>query len=172
MTQSAATTARQLAVAGQKVIDPADWTGAKMERSEGWIYNISEAEVADLDQAVRGVVSGGFDIMDITRENFPLPVFGPTLARAREELLNGRGFQLIRGFPVQRYGRAEAAAAFYGIGRYLGRAVSQNSKGHMLGHVKKMTDLDYNTNPNELPNKVNPAANRIGGRIAVRGMPR
>jgi hypothetical protein len=27
--------------------------------------------------------------------------------------------------------------------------VSQNAKGHVLGHVKKMTDLDYNTNPNE-----------------------
>ena len=82
-------------------------------------------------------------------KTFPLPVFGPVLAEIREQLLNGRGFQLIRGFPVERYSRAQAAAAFFGLGRYLGRAVSQNPKGHVLGHVKKLTDIDYNTNASE-----------------------
>jgi hypothetical protein len=137
------------AVAGQKVIDPATWTGAALKRSDDWIYRLSEAEVADVDQAVRGVEARGLDIMDITRENFPLPVFGPALGKIREELLDGLGLMLIRGFPVERYNRAQAAAAFFGIGCYLGRAVSQNHKGHMLGHVKKLTDADYNTDPSE-----------------------
>ncbi|MHA1108227.1 MAG: TauD/TfdA family dioxygenase [Alphaproteobacteria bacterium] len=141
--------ARQSAIAGQPVIDPADWIGADMERSGEYIYHLSEAEIADIDQAIRGVAARGLDIMDITREDFPLPVFGPVLAELREELLNGRGFQLMRGFPVARYSRAEAAAAFFGMGRYLGRAVSQNHKGHVLGHVKKMTDSDYNKDPTE-----------------------
>jgi len=137
-------TIRRVAAPGQKVIDPADWTGEELEQSDDWIYNLSEAEIADIDEAVRGVEARGLDIMDITQENFPLPVFGPALAGIRRQLLDGLGLTLIRGFPVQRYNRAQAAAAFFGIGSYLGRAVSQNAKGHVLGHVKALTDADYN----------------------------
>jgi len=141
--------AREPAVLGEKVVDPADWTGDELAASEDWIHRLTEAEIADIDQAVRRVEADGLDILDITRETFPLPVFGPALGRIREQLLNGLGLTLIRGFPIERYGRALAAAAFFGIGCYLGRAVSQNAKGHLLGHVKKLTDSDYNVNPNE-----------------------
>ena len=140
---------RNPAVPGQKVDDPAAWTGAELKRSKDWIHHLSDAEIADIDEAVRSVEARGLDIMDITRENFPLPVFGPALATIREQLLNGLGLTLIRGFPIERYNRAQAAAAFFGIGCYLGRAVSQNHKGHMLGHVKKLTDADYNIDPSE-----------------------
>jgi len=140
---------RRPAVAGKPVVDPADWYGREMERSEEWIHRLSQAEIADIDRAIRAVTDRGLDIMDITRADFALPVFGGALADIRRELLDGRGFTLIRGFPVERYGRARQAAAFFGIGRHLGRAVSQNAKGHMLGHVKKLTDIDYNTNPSE-----------------------
>lgn len=140
---------RQPATPGGKVIDPATWTGASLEASTDWIHRLSAPEIADIDQAVERVVADGLDIMEISRETFPLPVFGPTLAGIRDQLLNGLGLTLIRGFPIERYDRARAAAAFFGIGSYLGRAVSQNPKGHVLGHVKKLTDSDYNTNPNE-----------------------
>ncbi len=133
----------------QKVIHPADWVGADMLASGEYIYRLSAAEIADLDQAVRRVEADGLDIMEITRETFPLPVFGPNLAKIREDLVHGRGIVLIRGFPVADYNRVQAAAAFYGIGQYLGRAVSQNAKGHVLGHVKKLTDVDYNIDPSE-----------------------
>ncbi|MDA1326282.1 MAG: TauD/TfdA family dioxygenase [Proteobacteria bacterium] len=149
MSETTTRTARQTAIPGRKVIDPATWSGAELERSGDWIHCLSEAEMEDIDQAVRGAESADLDIMDISRESFPLPVFGATLACIREQLLNGAGLALIRGFPVERYNRAQAAAAFFGIGCYLGRAVSQNAKGHVLGHVKKLTDSDYNVNPNE-----------------------
>lgn len=144
MNETMTMTARQPAVPGQQAIDPADWTGAELEKSDAWKYRLSDAEIADIDAAVRGVEARGLDIMDITRETFPLPVFGPALAEIRKQLLDGLGLTLIRGFPIQRYTRAEAAAAFFGIGCYLGRAVSQNAKGHVLGHVKALTDADYN----------------------------
>jgi hypothetical protein len=51
-------------------------------------------------------------------------------------LIHGRGFALIRGLPVTKWSTWEIAAAYYGIGTYLGDAVSQNAKGHVLGHVK------------------------------------
>ena len=53
-------------------------------------------------------------------------------------LLRGRGFIVARGLPVERYSIAQAAAAFLGIGAYFGKPVSQNGKGHILGHVKDL----------------------------------
>ena len=134
----------QPAVTGQPVIDPADWTRTDLEKRNDWIFRLSDAEIADIDAAVHLVERGGLHIMEITRETFPLPVFGPRLERIRSQLLNGLGISLIRGFPVESYDRAQLATAFFGIGCYLGRAVSQNAKGHVLGHVKALTDADYN----------------------------
>ena len=71
----------------------------------------------------------------LTRAEFPLPRLGPILEALRTELLEGRGFALLRGLPVERYDRLTAAAIFMGIGVHLGHARSQNAKGHLLGHV-------------------------------------
>jgi len=37
---------------------------------------------------------------------------------------------------VATMSRAQSAIAYWGVGAHLGRAVSQNGKGHLLGHVK------------------------------------
>ena len=51
----------------------------------------------------------------------------------REDVLDGRGFLLIRGLRVERWDMRASAAAFFGIGLHLGRPRSQNGKGHVLG---------------------------------------
>ena len=52
-------------------------------------------------------------------------------------------FALLRGLPVERMTRFQAAVAFWGIGQHIGKPVSQNNKGHLLGHVKDLGG-DYN----------------------------
>lgn len=54
------------------------------------------------------------------------------------EVLNGRGFVLIKGLPVQRWNRREAAIAFLAIGVHLGNLRMQNAAGHLLGHVRDL----------------------------------
>lgn len=54
----------------------------------------------------------------------------------RNELLNGKGFILFKGFPVEKWGNHKSAVAYMGLGTYLGYFVSQNGLGHVLGHVK------------------------------------
>ena len=56
----------------------------------------------------------------------------------RDEILNGRGFVLIRGLPIEGRPIADSAAAYWGVGTYLGNARSQNAKGHLLGHVRDL----------------------------------
>lgn len=42
----------------------------------------------------------------------------------------------FRGVPVNRYSRTETIIAYWILGLYWGKAVSQNKKGHLIGHIK------------------------------------
>jgi hypothetical protein len=128
--------ARKPAEPMKPLVDPAGWTGAELAANDNWVYRLSDAEIADMRAAVAGIEARGMEIRDATRDDFPLPVLGPNLAMLRDELLNGRGFVLLRGMPVGEMTRRQAALAFWGVGAHLGRAVSQNGKGHLLGHVR------------------------------------
>jgi hypothetical protein len=118
---------------------PSAWIGADLrQRPEEWIYTLSPAELAEIETATQRVRARGLDIGDIARGDFPLPTLGPALDRLRGEILDGRGFVLLRGIPVQDRPVADSAAAYWGIGTYLGNARSQNAMGHLLGHVRDL----------------------------------
>ena len=115
---------------------PSAWTGADMRGREAeWSYRLSPSEVAEIEAALTSVQARGLDIANVRREDFPLPTLGPVLDRLRAEVLDGRGFVLLRGVPVEDRPIAESAAAYWGIGSYFGSARSQNAKGHLLGHI-------------------------------------
>lgn len=118
---------------------PSAWIGAELaKRPEEWTHVLSAAELAEIAAAVAGVKARGLDIADIRRADFPLPTLGPVLDGLRDEILNRRGFVILRGLPVLGRPIFESAAAYWGIGTYLGNARSQNAKGHMLGHVRDL----------------------------------
>ena len=114
---------------------PADWRRPETAAQGGWEYRLSESEVAEVDAAVAAVDR---PLIEVDRQAFPLPTLGPKLTGLRSEVLEGRGFFLLRGLPVRRMSREEAVAAFWGIGAHFGRARSQNAKGHLMGHVKDL----------------------------------
>jgi hypothetical protein len=121
------------------VTGPSAWTGADLaRRPEEWTYRLSPSELAEIDTAANAVRGRDLDIAQITRTDFPLPTLGPVLDRLRGEVLNGRGFVLIRGLPVEGRPIEDNAAAYWGIGTYFGNARSQNAKGHVLGHVRDL----------------------------------
>jgi hypothetical protein len=123
---------------GQSIDEPCAWTRGDLVKSQAYLYCLSNAEAADILDAVDRVEDRGMDIKDIVRQDFDLPVFGPVLEDLREEIIHGRGFVFLRGLPVTGRSRYQQAAAFWGIGSYVGRAVSQNGKGHLLGHVQNL----------------------------------
>jgi hypothetical protein len=114
---------------------PAAWTGAQLAQSIEWIVRLDDADIAELETALRQVEASGVELQDIDRRSFALPNLGVKLEAVRAELLHGRGFALLRGLPMQRLSKAQAATMYWGIGAYLGKAVSQNAQGHLLGHV-------------------------------------
>ena len=128
---------------------PSAWVGADMRgREADWSYRLSPPEIVEIETAVQGVQARGLDIADIRREDFPLPTLGPVLDRLRAEVLEGRGFVLLRGMPVEDRPIAESATAYWGIGTHFGSARSQNAQGHLLGHVYDLGRGLSATNPN------------------------
>lgn len=132
-----------LAVPGP-VTDPADWRADDLRAADDWIYPLTAAEIAEIDTAVTSVESSGIEIAEITDADFQLPTLHARLKRVEDQVLHGRGVALIKGVPVGRYTRRQAAIAYWGIGIRLGIPVSQNGKGHVLGHVKNLTGEDFN----------------------------
>lgn len=53
-------------------------------------------------------------------------------------LVDGQGFFLFKGLPVTAWGLQKSATAYMGLGTHLGYFTSQNSRGHVLGHVKDL----------------------------------
>jgi hypothetical protein len=116
---------------------PSAWIGAVLARHpEEWIYTLSPAEIAEIEAAVANV--RGRDLADLSRADFAFPKLGPVLEQLRDEVLNGRGFVLIRGLPVEGRPIEDSAAAYWGIGTYFGYPRSQNAMGHLLGHVRDL----------------------------------
>ena len=121
------------------------WMGDEMRGSEEWIHVLSADEIADLDQALRGVQKRGLAMADVTKADFSLPVLEPFLAALETVVRTGRGFYLLRGIPVEKYTDEEVFLIKWGIGTHLGTKVSQNAFGELLGHV-----YDYERDPTDV----------------------
>ena len=107
-----------------------------MAPTRDWIHELSAAEIADLDRAVAHARTSGRSLAELGREDFPLGVLASSTEQWLDALDSGRGFVLVRGVPVERYGEEEATIAYWGLGLHLGSAVSQNAAGDLLGHVR------------------------------------
>ena len=145
------TARRAPAIAGQPLIDPAGWDPAALANVSDWAYRITEEDAAEIVNAVDTFRRTGAEIIEVGRDNFPLPRLGAVLADVRRELIEGRGMVMIRNFPVDRLDRAGVATAYLGLGAYVGERTLQNRDGHMLGHVKDVggdygVERGYSTN--------------------------
>jgi hypothetical protein len=124
-----------------EIRDRSAWYGPELARSTDWIARLSESEIAEVESATRRLAElseSSFDLTSISGQDFPLPTLGTRLRELLGEVLNSRGFVLIRALPVERWSKRDAAIAFLGIGVHLGRLRMQNAAGHLLGHVKDL----------------------------------
>ena len=129
------------------ITGPAAWTGADMANHTGaWLYDLTPADIADLENAARHYLLLQRDIGEIKAADFPLSTFAEKLKALQHKLLHGNGVEVLRGLPVASYTQEFAAAVFCGIGAHIGSARSQNAAGHILGHVRDVGASS--TNPN------------------------
>jgi hypothetical protein len=120
------------------VTGPTVWYGPEMMNGTDWVHVLSEDDVTEIRTAMRPLVDRQANIARITKTDFPLPTVAAKLAAICKEVIEGRGFVLLRGLPVERWSIRESATAYFGIGAHFGSARSQNGKGHVLGHVRDL----------------------------------
>jgi hypothetical protein len=121
------------------VIDTAAAWRPHQLRAGEWVSALDAGEISEVVRAARDAAVSGVDLVTLGVEDFPLPTLGPRLqALLRSEVLGGRGFAVVRGLDPTVLNARERAAAFLGVGAWLGAARPQNAAGHILGHVKDL----------------------------------
>jgi hypothetical protein len=108
-----------------EIADPAEWT-----------VELDEPERAEIVDAVRAASAAGVTTGTIDRAAFPLPTLGARAVEWSELLNGGRGFLLLRRFPVDLLNDQETELAYIGLGTHLGTPVGQDKDATLLGHVR------------------------------------
>ena len=108
-----------------EVRDRSAWYGTDMAASDDWKERLTDAEIGEVERAIN---AGDGQLSSLATR----------FQRILDEVLNGRGFVLIRGLPIEGWTRRQAALAFLKIGEQLGNLRMQNAEGHLLGHVRDL----------------------------------
>lgn len=115
------------------VTGPSVWVGRDVAGRTDWIRHFDTTQSTEL-AALLALADGGAAITPATQERFP--ALAALLAAVHEDLTKGRGFVLLRGFPLEHYDEAQVARLYLALGRLMGAPISQNSYGDLLGHVR------------------------------------
>ncbi|WP_379553439.1 TauD/TfdA family dioxygenase [Qipengyuania sp. DGS5-3] len=114
---------------------PAAWDAQAMrEAPECWQYALSDADIAELEAALEA--SAALPIEEISRSSFPLTGLSERIKDWKAILHDGRGFVLVTGLPVERWGEVQSSRAYWALGHHLGVPGAQNPQGELLGHVR------------------------------------
>lgn len=117
------------------ITTPDAWTGPAIQQDPAWTCRLDAADIAEIDAALAQAKRSGTRI-PFPSTAFPLPRLRQKLDGILDEIENGRGFKLIRGIPRQRYSDEDCELIYWGITSHFGVPVSQNARGHLLGHVR------------------------------------
>ena len=124
-----------MSVHRQPIVRRSAWRPNDFPSKDAFSCALSEAHFAAFDQALEAHRQANRPIEDITRQDFALEAIAHDVASWRDEVLHGRGFIVLREFPLERYSEEDLTTIYWGLGTHFGRAVSQSNLGDLIGHV-------------------------------------
>ena len=120
------------------VEDPSVWRPADIDLDHA-VLKLSSEHLNEIDAAI--TKCEGKKIEEITKNDFPLPTLGTTLAaHIHSRIEGGRGFAMLRGLPTKRWGEEKSRIAMWGLGTHYGSMEKQDGAGNMLHDVKDHHD--------------------------------
>ncbi len=138
-----------------RILEPlCEWGSADVSDESTWTEHFTAEELAELDASLRHALQKSDNVLELDRDDFPLPTLQLRLARIENELINGRGFVRLRGIDRSAYSQREMELIYWGIGMHLGKPWAQNRHGHVLGDV---------TDQNKRADDPTVRGNEIGG---------
>jgi hypothetical protein len=119
-----------------RILEPAaEWRRDDVRDPATYTQVLDASELEELEAALRVARAKSSNLLDVGKADFPLGALAERLRRIEDELINGRGFVVIRGLPRARYDNDDMCLLYWGIGAHLGKPWAQNRHGHVLGDV-------------------------------------
>jgi hypothetical protein len=118
------------------VESPSVWRSAEIRHEHDWCIVLAAEQRAAIVDAARTARAAGITPATIGREHFPLASMIADIDAWSAMLEHGRGFVLLRGFPVGELTEVETELAYIGLGTHLGQPVGQNASGDLLTHIR------------------------------------
>ena len=129
-------------------------TGWPTQPKRGWLpgeieldtitHVFSDGERAALLELAVACRADGLALEQITRERFSHPRLDPVMSALQERLRQGPGLVFLKNLPYAERPIDEIKLMYWGIGTHLGRAVSQNKFGEIMGEVRVRPDAIKN----------------------------
>ncbi len=126
------------------IADRSAWKGPELGSKDEYALELTPHHFAAFDAALARLRDGGVTLDSMERQDFDVPEIAGDLAQWFAEVQEGRGFVLLRGFPLERYSAEEIELIYWGIGTHMGIGVSQSVLGDRLGHVTDHSKQDPN----------------------------
>ncbi|MBO9516417.1 MAG: TauD/TfdA family dioxygenase [Variovorax sp.] len=120
------------------VTDATAWKGPQLVGDDSWVHHLDPADNQEIERAFQHVKGRGLRWGDFGKQDFPLPRLSQRLQAVDEQIRNGRGFALLRGFDVKKYALDDLKTIYWGLSVHLGQVISHNVAGDFVAPV---TDL-------------------------------
>ncbi|KAE9963103.1 hypothetical protein BLS_009689 [Venturia inaequalis] len=123
------------------------WDGDSIQGTYEWVHELTDTEIAEIEDALQHFKSLNKGLGFIDRETFPLPQLHTVLREVSKELHYGHGFKVIRGLPVDKHTREDNFIIYAGVSSHIapirGRQDSKfNGKPAdvVLAHIKDLSN--------------------------------
>ena len=117
-----------------KITSPDAWIGSEMQQTKGWIWNLTANDIAEIEEALAQIKNSGSAI-PFSSDVFKINSFKKKLGKIVDSVVDGTGVAFIRGISRDDYSDEDCQLLYWGLGIHVGTPVSQNARGHLLGHV-------------------------------------
>ncbi len=99
---------------------PAAWKGNDLINSKYWNYQLTPAEIAEIEAAIQSLKGSDPEAIQFNQ-------LRKTLEAISEELENGKGVVLLKGIPVEQYSEAELTELHLTLCRQMGILIRQSN---------------------------------------------
>jgi len=117
--------------------DPIDspnvWTGNALQTNRSWEYVLESRDCEELTAALAQVKDKRLE--HIGKAEFELPGMAGRLEALSNDLRDGRGFALIRGFPVDGFSYEDIERMYWGLCSHIGTGLTQNGDATFIHYV-------------------------------------
>ena len=120
-------------IRSEPIDDRSVWTGSSLATDRDWEIPLDDQDRGALAAALDGVRDRPLETID--KDAFPLPGLAERLAGLAHDLREGRGFALLRGFPVDGFSYDEIERMYWGLCSHIGLGLTQNGDATFIHYV-------------------------------------